>query len=346
LGSLRNDFTTGLQVRYDDIGKVGLYHTQARQRLGTIREDAVTQGSVSGYASLDTPWTDWARTTVGVRADYFDFDVEASLAANSGTAHDSVASPKLALVLGPWAQTELFFDVGRGYHSNDARGTTIRVDPTDGTSPVERVDPLVNALGTDVGVRTAIVPNTQLSMSLWELKLDSELVFVGDAGTTEASRASKRRGVEVSAIWNPLQWLIVDADFAWSRSRFENDDPAGNRIPGAVERVASVGIAVDHSSGWFGGARFRHFGAAPLIEDNSVRSQPTTLVNVEAGYRLSRQWKLSAALYNVFDSKDNDITYYYESQLAGEPEPTADRHFHPVEPRTARLSLAYSFGRQ
>ncbi len=197
LGSLRNDLTAGVQVRYDDIGKVGLYHTQARERLSTVREDAVTQGSYSGFASLDTTWTDWARTTIGVRADYFDFDVDASLAANSGSASDSIASPKFALVLGPWAQTDFFVDIGRGFHSNDARGTTISVDPSDGTTPVDRVDPLVSALGTDLGVRTAIVPNAQLSLSLWELKLDSELLFVGDAGTTEASRraGARRRSV-------------------------------------------------------------------------------------------------------------------------------------------------------
>lgn len=344
LGSLRNDLTAGVQVRYDDIGKVGLYRTEARQRIATVREDAVRQASYSGYVSLDTQWTGWARTTLGVRADYFDFDVDAGLADNSGSVSDSIVSPKLALLLGPWARTELFFDIGRGFHSNDARGTTIRVDPTDGVTPVERVDPLVNALGTDVGVRTAIVPDMQLSLSFWELQLDSELLFVGDAGTTEPSRASRRRGVEVSAIWNPLRWLIVDADLAWSQARFEDVEPVGNRIPGAVEGVASLGVAIDHPSGWFGGARFRHFGPAPLLEDDSVRSRSTTLVNVEAGYRFNRQWKASAALYNVFDSKDNDITYYYESQLPGESQPVSDIHFHPVEPRTARVTVAFSFG--
>lgn len=57
-----------------------------------------------------------------------------------------------------------------------------------------------------------------------------------------------------------------------------------NLAVGWVERVASMGVAIDHPSGWFGGARFRHFGAAPLIEDDSVRSRSTTLVNLEAGF--------------------------------------------------------------
>ena len=283
------------------------------------------------------------RTELGLRADHFDFDVSSNLAANSGSADDSIVSPKFSLILGPWRETEFFVNVGKGFHSNDARGTTIRVDPTDGVTPVDRVDPLVDALGADIGVRTAVLPNLQLTASLWTLKLDSELLFVGDAGITEPSRESERRGIEAGAIWNPVSWLILDADLAWSRSRFTQSDPAGDRIPGAVENVASVGVAIDHPSGWFGGARLRHFGKAPLIEDSSVESDPTTLVNLEAGYRITDNIQLSAAVFNVFDSRDNDITYFYESQLPGEAEPVTDIHFHPVEPRTFRLTLRATF---
>lgn len=335
--------TLGVQTRYDDIDVVGLYHTQARRRIATTRVDAVQQSSVSAYASVDTQWTSRLRTTLGVRGDRFDFDVDAELQANAGQAHDSNVSPKLAVVVGPFHQTELFFDVGKGFHSNDARGTTIRVDPLDGITPAERVDPLVDALGADIGVRTALLPNMQWSVSLWQLQLDSELLFIGDAGTTEANRASKRRGIELAGIWNPLQWLLVDADLAWSRARFTDRDPAGDRIPGAVERVYALGMTAQHPSGWFGGARLRYFGSAPLIEDDSVRSNSTTLVNVEAGLRVGSRWKVSAALYNVFDREDNDITYFYESQLAGESAPVSDIHFHPVEPRTLRVTLSGTF---
>lgn len=335
--------TVGLQVRHDDIDQVGLYRTIARERFATIREDAVRQTSYGMYANVETRWNDWLRTSIGLRADRFDFDVNAGLAANSGKESDAIASPKLAIVLGPWSKTELFVNAGKGFHSNDARGTTIRVDPTDGATPVERVDPLVDATGFDVGARTAIVPNMQLSLSLWSLELDSELVFIGDAGTTEASRASERRGIEAAIIWNPIDWLILDADFAWSRARFSDFDPVGDRIPGAVDNVASLGLAIDHPSGWFGGARFRHFGRAALIENNSVRSAPTTLVNVELGYAFWNRYKVSAAIYNVFDSDDRDITYFYESQLANESAPVEDIHFHPVEPRTFRVTLSTSF---
>ena len=343
LGGRAQELSVGFQSRIDDIGRVALYRTQVRERLDTVRSDSVTETSYALYSTLTTQWAPKVRTAIGVRADDYEFDVDSQLALNSGKRSDTQVSPKASLVLGPWRETEFFFNAGTGFHSNDARGTTARVDPSDGVTPLDRVDPLVEARAAEVGLRTALLPNAQVSLSLWQLKLDSELVYVGDEGVTEASRASRRRGVEIGAIWNPVSWLIVDADYAWSRARFSESDPAGNRIPNAVDSVASVGVAVDLPGGWFGGARFRHFGSAPLIEDGSVRSNPTTLVNLEAGYRIAGRYKLSASVFNLFDAKDNDITYYYASQLQGEPEPVDDIHFHPVEPRTLRVSASVEF---
>ena len=278
-----------------------------------------------------------------MRLDHYKFDVASDLAANSGVANDRIVSPKLTMVFGPWAKTEYFLNFGDGFHSNDARGTTITVDPADGQTPADRVNPLVKARGAEIGLRTAIIPHWQLAASLWTLHLDSELLFVGDGGTTEPSRESRRTGVELSAYYTPVTWLIVDADFAVSRSRFTDNDPVGDRIPGAVERVASLGVAVNHPRGWFGGARLRYLGPGSLLEDNTIRSSATTLVNLEAGYRFTAAIKGSVELLNAFDATGNDITYFYESQLRGEAAPVADIHFHPVEPRTLRASLTLRF---
>jgi hypothetical protein len=343
LGSFETELQSGIDLRHDDISPVGLYHTSERVRLNTIRQDNVTQTSYSAYLSDGIAWTSKFRTTVGLRADHFDFDVKSNLAANSGTASDSIVSPKLTMVFGPWDTTELFVNLGGGFHSNDARGTTITVDPTDGVTPVDRVNPLVRARGGEVGFRTSPTRALQLSGSFWMLNLDSELLFVGDGGSTEPSRESHRRGVELSAYYSPTSWLIVDGDLAWSHARFADDDPVGDRIPNAVDRVASVGLIVNHPSGWSGGARLRYLGPGALIEDNSVRSSSTSLLNLEAGYRFPQDIKVSVELLNAFDRRANDITYFYASQLRGETDPVEDIHFHPVEPRTLRASVAVKF---
>ena len=215
----------------------GLFHTRDQQRLGVTRRDSIEQLSGGPYVQARVHWTPWLRTVTGLRADGYYADVESNLTANSGTRNDAILSPKLGVTLGPWSETEVYLNYGYGFHSNDARGATIRIDPTTG-EPAQRVNPLVRARSADIGVRTSAVKNFQTSVTVFLLDLDSELVFVGDAGITEASRPSRREGIELQNFYHPRPWLTLDADYAWSRARFSDSDPAGDRIPGSIESAS------------------------------------------------------------------------------------------------------------
>ena len=169
------------------------------------------------------------------------------------------------------------------------------------------------------------------------------MLFVGDAGTTEPSRPTKRTGVEWTNHYKPKSWLLVDLDLSYSRTRFTDDDPAGDYVPGSIERVASFGLTVDSFGPWYGMLQYRYFGPRPLIEDNSVRSQSTQITNLRVGYKIDPKWRVHMDVFNLFDRKDDDISYFYASQLRGEPAPVDDIHFHPVEPRTFRFTLTGYF---
>jgi hypothetical protein len=338
LGGFEVEHTVGLQLRRDDIGEVGLHDTVARNRLSTVRNDSVLQTSGGLYYLNSIPWTSWARTQLGLRADAYRFHVDSDNPANSGSTSASLASPKFGLVLGPWSNVEYFVNYGWGFHSNDARGATITVDPSTG-APTERVTPLVRAKGGEVGLRAAPLKGYQTSVSLWRLDIDSELLFVGDAGTTEPSRPSERQGIEWANYVKPFSSVTADFDVTLSRARFKTDDPAGNYIPGSASRTASGGITYAEGP-WSGGLRLRYFGPRPLIEDNSVRSASSTLINAKVAYALTKQSKIRLEVLNLFDRKVDDITYFYTSRLQGEPaEGVQDKHFHPAEPRTLRVSL-------
>ncbi|HKA44045.1 MAG TPA: TonB-dependent receptor [Burkholderiales bacterium] len=335
--------TLGAQVRRDRIEPVGLYSTVARERLATTRQDDVIVTSVAPYFSNTIVWTSWLRTIAGIRADYADFDVSSDNPANSGRAHDFLWSPKLSLIFGPWAKTEYFANIGRGFHSNDARGATITVDPKTG-DPAQRVDPLVRTFGYEGGVRSELAKGLTASAALWRLTQDSELLFVGDAGTTEPSRPSRRHGLELLAQYLPRLGLALDLSLALTHARFRDDDPAGNYIPGAPDRVASAGVTIESGYGWFGALRWRYFGPRPLIEDNSVRSKSTSLVNARVGYAFSKKVKVQFDVFNLFDRKDHDIDYFYASRLPGEPAGGVnDVHFHPVESRALRATLSVAY---
>jgi outer membrane receptor protein involved in Fe transport len=343
LGSRDTEHSYGVQLRHDDI-KVGLFRTREREVLGTTREDDVNLMTAGVYYQNLLVWNDKLRTLAGVRTDFYDADVHSNNPANSGKRDANITSPKLSVILGPWSKTEYYFNVGRGFHSNDARGTTTTVDPKDPTTTVNPVTPLVRAKGAELGARTAIVPGLQSSLSLWRLDLASELLFIGDAGTTEAGRPSRRTGVEWANYWQARDWLVVDVDFAVSRARFTDDVPgSGNHIPGAIDKTVSVGTSIANADPWSGGVRLRYFGPRPLVEDNSARSRSSTLVNANVGYKIQKRVKLTFEVFNLANVKVNDIEYFYESQLQGEAAAVSDHHFHPAEPRSYRLMLGYRF---
>ncbi|MDP3871534.1 MAG: TonB-dependent receptor [Methyloversatilis sp.] len=339
--------TLGVQVRHDRLSPVGLYTTVARTTTGVTQESRVRQTSVGLYGENSVQWSSWLRSVAGVRVDRYEFDVSSSIAANSGDASDHIVSPKLSLIFGPWARTEYFVNYGNGFHSNDARGTTARITARGGL-PTDPVDALVRTQGGEVGVRTELIPGLQSSLAVWTLKLDSELLFVGDAGETEPNRASRRSGIEWNNRWAVQPWLLVDLDLAASRARFTENDPAGNRVPGAVDRVVAAGLSLTDdnplANGWFGHLQLRHVGPRPLLEDNSVRAGSTTLAYLRLGHRFSRDLRLMLDVFNLFDSGDNDIEYFYTSRLRGEAAGGVDdRHFHPVEPRSLRFTLSARF---
>ena len=234
---LASENTIGTQFQNDNIFN-GLLSTKNRQVLSTTRRDHIVETSLGVYAENATRWLPWFRTVAGVRGDTYRFKVSSDIDANSGTVTQSIANPKLDLIFGPWSKTEIYVNAGGGFHSNDARGTTLTVDPKSG-NPANKVPPLVRSKGLEVGIRTSVVPGLQTSLSVYRLDFGSELVFAGDAGTTEAGRRSRRTGFELANFYKLSDWLTVDADLAFARARFRDGDPdgIGVRIPGDRKSV-------------------------------------------------------------------------------------------------------------
>ena len=338
----KSESTVGIQVQRNAI-RNGLLSTRARQEISETRRDRIKETSVDAYFENTTHWAEKFRIVVGLREDYFAFNVHSSLDANTGKTHASLVSPKLSLIFGPWFKTEFYLNAGTGFHSNDARGTVIAVDPKSG-DPATRVPGLVRAKGAEAGIRTEIVPRLQSTLSVYGLDFDSELIFEGDAGTTSAGRPSRRVGFEFSNYYKPSHWLTIDADIAYARARFRDPDPVGRRIPGAVEGVASLAASVDDLGPYFVALQFRYFGPRPLIEDDSVRSKSTTTLNGRVGYKIRRDVSVELEAFNLLNSKSSAIDYYYQSRLPSEgPDGQNDIHFHPIESRSARVTVNARF---
>ncbi|MEM7765734.1 MAG: TonB-dependent receptor [Pseudomonadota bacterium] len=330
----------GGDARLDDIREVGLYRTASRQRIDTVRSDTVDERSLGAFVEAEWALTEQLRAALGIRADYYDWDVDARRADNGGSGDDQLLSPKFRLAYRVTDGLETYLNYGRGMHSNDVRGTTIRSDPMTG-DPVDPVEALVASEGAEVGVRFESAQRFNATLIAFWLTLDSELVFVGDAGGTEANDGSQRRGIEATAFWQANDWLAVNATYTHTDAEFRNAPASANHIPGAIESNFTMGLNAAWRNGLSASVRLRHLGEAPLTEDNSVRAETSTSLHVGAAYRRGRtEWRLD--VFNALDSDDNDISYYYASRLSGEAGAgVEDIHFHPLEPRSVRATVTW-----
>jgi hypothetical protein len=355
--------TIGFQTRTDDIN-IQLAETTDRVVSFTVRNDHVIESSAGVYIQNRVQWAEKFRTMTGLREDlYYGSDQSTPLQANSGTIVQGITSPKGNLIFGPWQNTEYYLSVGQGFHSNDLRGALTNVDalateinflqgnPT--VVPQVKTPLLTKATGYEIGARSEPLPDLKLSGALFVLNLNSEATFDGDEAVTVPGRPSQRKGIELTASYKPLPWLRLDGDFAATHARYANGDDGaadtepgdpGNYIPGAANMIATASATVEDLGPWFGALRFRYFGRRPLIEDNSVTSKPTTLVDLRIGYKLSEQARLWLDILNLFDNTSaHQIDYFYPSQLANETAPVYDLHFKPVEPLSVRFTLSMTF---
>ena len=367
--SRRVENTFGLQVRNDWINN-GLFQTENRVRVdktdsstgntlpATTQADRFTDTQVGFYAENKIQWSQKFRTVASLRGDLEHFDVTSLVtAANSGTATKVLPSPKLSLIFGPWSNTEFYVQGGFGFHSNDGRGTTQRIEPVSGENPYPNtpatpIPPLIPTKGAEIGVRTLAVPHLQSTLSFWYLHSASELQQSGDTGGTTASRQpSDRYGVEWANYYTPLQQLALDFDIAQSAAFFNSIDgddaapnsPGGRRVPEAVGVVIASGVTLPNLKGFTPSLRLRYFGPRDLTSDGIYRSKATALLNGEVRYRINETWSISAEFLNLLNRRDHDIDYAYTSRITPTAAPIFTDVFHPVEPFEVRIGVRGTF---
>jgi len=341
-----HDSTTeiGLHLRFDDI-HLGLFNTQHRSRFETVSNEHVNELMKSAWLQNTTTWNSWARTIAGLRADQVNMQMTAfENSLNSGSASAGRVSPKFSAIFGPWRDTEFFYNIGKGLHSNDARGVINKIDPTTG-DPATPIPALVGSFGQELGLRSQINPSLQTSLALWKLQSDSELVYSADSGigNTSANGASIRTGLEWNNHFVANDWAFVDADFAWTRANYQNmndNGELGNQIPNAVGKVGILRAALHHLGPWSAGWETRYIGSYPLTQDGSQVAPAALVSNLRLKRAVEKDIQLTFDVLNVFNRQYYDIAYSQDYQVS--PSSQAQPNgitVHPGEPRQIRLGI-------
>lgn len=344
----RSTTEIGLQIRHDNI-HVSLLDTQSRVPFDVVTSDLVSETQTGVYVQNTTHWTSWFRTIVGLREDLVAMDMTSYvIPQNSGATSAKKLLPKFSAIFGPRDKTEFFFNAGRGFHSNDARGVIDRIDPTTGT-PASPVPALAGSFGKEIGMRTEMIRGLQSSLALWSLDSDSELVYNADSviGSTSPNGASKRYGVEWDNHLVVNHWLLIDANTAWTHARYANindNGSTGNLIPNAVSKVGLIRTTLHDLGFWTAGLETRYIGSYPLSQDGSLTAPSATVTNLRVQRKLSPDVALSLDLLNLLNRQYYDIAYQqdYRVSAASLIVPSGIT-VHPGEPRQLRVSLRIAY---
>jgi outer membrane receptor protein involved in Fe transport len=312
------------------------------------------------------------RLQLGLRGDYFTFDVEdrleglsSDLPHASGYKQEGIVSPKASLVVSPTPVVDLFANFGTGFHSNDARDAvigervdllthTMRRDGLDETTIADSLsalgfDPeqkgaetLPRAIGAELGMRARIGSRVNVGAAGWWLDLEREFVYIGDRGTTELSGRTRRVGLDLEGRVGILPWLFADADVTLSHGTALDEPDGADAIPLAPQVTATGGLTARHATGFEGAFRARHVDDRPANEDGSVMAQGYTVLDLLASYPIDN-YRVSLAVENVTNTEWNEAQFDTESRLRDEAAPVSEIHFTPGNPRNVRVGVSYRF---
>ncbi|MBO1359997.1 TonB-dependent receptor [Acetobacter sacchari] len=359
IGGFRTETQFGVQGRYD-ILYVDRRHTHDRVTLkdcpGSLDDsddyrcnaDNINIGSAAVFVQNTTHWLPWFRSVVGLREDYQAGSDDNLVDGSHTRRRQFLFQPKGSLIFGPWRKTELYLSAGRGYHSNDFRSVVGSYSVGKFATGSVHVPIMTAATSGEIGVRTTLAPHLNVQAAAFIIDFDSELTYDGDAGVNSPGPASRRQGVELSAQYNPWNWLEFNTDLSFAKARYRTHDPAEYGIPGlyvtnAPDFVWSFGAIVDTHGPWYGGLQVRWLGGYTLIEDDSLRSKGYQEVNMNVGYRFTRYFNAELSIFNMFNNHGYAAQYAYDYRLTPTSSESTGATGHAIEPISARLTVTTKF---
>ena len=374
INSMQLTTTFGGGFRSDDIA-VSLWHSPNRRRLTQKVDSGIIERNLFLWMQEELIINPKLRLQLGLRGDYFTFNVEdhldvlsdetVTLPHASGYAQEAMLNPKFNMVYSPFGSTDVFLNFGTGFHSNDARDVVIERTVSDlertfgrqGLSDAQinerlsqlnfdreqsGIRTLPRAIGAEIGTRHRLWDRLNIGIAAWWLELDEELVYVGDAGETEISGRSRRIGIDIEGRAQILSWLWIDTDVNFSRGEYVDEPVDANDIPLAPRVTSTGGLTANHPSGFGTSLRYRYIGDRPANEDGSVTAEGHTLLNLGLSYAFG-PFKYFATVENLFDVAWNEAQFDTESRLVNETESVSEIHFTPGNPRNIQAGISYQF---
>ncbi|MBC7867583.1 MAG: TonB-dependent receptor, partial [Gloeobacteraceae cyanobacterium ES-bin-316] len=193
----------GIGLRKDATKESSLSSVFKRKFLSDVNRGDVMETNLFSYISQEASLGKWT-LEAGARFDFFHFNYFDRLSNTQlPKVSKSILSPKLNLQYNLNKLVQLYAKAGKGFHSNDTRVIT-------GNNSNQI---LPAAYGTDLGIMIKPYSNLFVNVAVWQLHLQQEFVYVGDAGIVEPSGKTKRTGIDLIARYQFTKKLFANANF-------------------------------------------------------------------------------------------------------------------------------------
>ena len=329
LGKVNLRMLYGATARVDEADLV-LQRQERRTLRDIITAGHLNQENVAFFTEQTLELDSKFSIIAGLRFDYFNFKFKhISDEALSGDKAKNITSPKLSFLYDIANNVQLYLKGGIGFHSNDARDV-VRAKSTDNVLP--------KAYSAELGSTFKIGKKALANIALYRIDLESELVYVGDAGEVEAKGATERYGIDVAIRYQLLGKLFLDVNGNYAKGKFKDLPNGENNIPLAPRLSSTGGISYKQDRGFNAAIRYRYIADRPANEINSVIAKGYFLLDAVANYSWAKT-TLGLSVENVLNVKWNQAQFDTESRLRGENVPVSELHFTPGTPFFAKLSF-------
>lgn len=332
--TFEGEWNAGISLRNDKSNNNELSRTlNRRETLENIQLGDVNETNLGVFANANLEFGKWV-INPAVRIDYFDFQYNDALQTQYETQsqNEAIISPKLNFLYNYSDNLQAYLKTGKGFHSNDTRVVIAQ----------NGKEILPAAYGFDIGFIWKPIPQLVVNTAYWQLHLEQEFVYVGDAGIVEPSGKTRRQGIDVSMRYQPLNWLFWNLDTNYTHARSTEAPSGENYIPLAPDFTLSSGLNVKLNSGFYGGFNVKHLKNRPANEDNSIIAEGYTIVDMNIGYEW-RKLSLGIQVQNLLDTEWNETQFATESRLQNETQSVEEIHFTPGTPFFLKASITYRF---
>ncbi|MGB1248865.1 MAG: TonB-dependent receptor [Chitinophagales bacterium] len=328
-------FQFGANIRNDMNKDVELSHTKNRdETLEQIQYGDILETNIGAYTKLTYNIGKWSFIPA-VRLDFFDFQYtdkipeEYTVKSNTKT----IVSPKMNVLYNPIQNLQLYLKLGKGFHSNDTRVVL--------NQSGKKILPATYS--GDLGFLWKPSPKVVLNAAYWYLHSEQEFVYVGDAGIVEPSGKSRRQGIDLSLMYQPLDWLYTNIDANYTHARSIEEEKGEDFIPLAPDLTLVSSINVVHPTGFYASTNLKFLKNRPANEDNSIIAKGYTVVDLNMGYEWKKKLNFGIHIQNLFNTEWNETQFATESRLEEEAAGVEEIHFTPGTPFFLKGIISYKF---